>query len=115
MIVLPAVDFPHPDSPTSPNVSPLKISNVIPSTAFSRSPPLPLSCVFKSLISSHFSWFMPAWHLLLSRPLVAPLLALVHLAASKPLYVSVNFLYTQAYYSHKLSWHKGNELQMGSL
>src|SRR5699024_8914 len=115
MIVLPAVDFPHPDSPISPNVSPLRISNVIPSTAFSHLPPLTLKCIFKSLISSNFSCFMIALHLLLTHPLVAPLLALVHLAASKPLYVSVNFLYNQAYYSHKLSWHKGNELQMGSL
>src|SRR5699024_171916 len=78
-------------------------------------PPLTLKCFFKSLISSNFSCFMIALHLLLTHPLVAPLLALVHLAASKPLYVLVNFLYNQAYYSHKLSWHKGNELQMGSL
>ncbi len=29
----PTVDLPHPDSPTSPSVSPRKMSNVTPSTA----------------------------------------------------------------------------------
>src|SRR6185503_10122243 len=35
-IARPSVDLPQPDSPTSPNVSPLRISRLTPSTAFTR-------------------------------------------------------------------------------
>lgn len=47
-IVLPAVDFPQPDSPTNPSVSPLFISKLTSSTAFTsaivllKKPPLML-------------------------------------------------------------------------
>src|SRR5579859_5005958 len=35
---LPSVDLPHPDSPTSPSVSPSRISRLTPSTAFTEVP-----------------------------------------------------------------------------
>ena len=34
MIDFPTVDFPQPDSPTSPRVSPSRIENETPSTAY---------------------------------------------------------------------------------
>ena len=36
MSALPVVDLPHPDSPTSPSVSPSKMSKLTPATALSR-------------------------------------------------------------------------------
>ena len=39
MIARPVVDFPHPDSPTSPSVSPSSRSRLMPDTACTRLPP----------------------------------------------------------------------------
>ena len=50
----PTVDFPHPDSPTSPSVSPFPIAKVTPSTAFTspvfwkNTPPRTGKYIFKS-------------------------------------------------------------------
>ncbi len=38
MMARPVVDFPQPDSPTSPRVSPLSTSKLMPETAFTRKP-----------------------------------------------------------------------------
>ena len=54
IIVLPVVDFPQPDSPTRPNVSPRKMSNDRPSTALIV-PLLVKKCCFKPLISNNLS------------------------------------------------------------
>src|SRR5215813_14784020 len=37
----PMVDLPHPDSPTNPNVSPLRILKLTSSTAFTKTLPAP--------------------------------------------------------------------------
>ena len=56
MMVRPSVVFPQPDSPTSPSVSPLKMSSVTPSTAFTvwwfLNPDFfTVKCFFRSFIS----------------------------------------------------------------
>src|SRR5699024_1130388 len=57
-MVLPMVVFPHPDSPTSPNVSPRYTSKDTSSTAFNNCP-LPTSkCFFNPFTSSIFSFIL---------------------------------------------------------
>lgn len=64
MMLLPVVDFPQPDSPTSPNVSPFLIVKLRSSTAFNCSVFLPNSpfligkYFFKFRTSIKFSSFM---------------------------------------------------------
>src|SRR5580704_15317259 len=58
MIELPSIDFPQPDSPTRPSVSPSATCRLTPSTACTVEPRSRIS-VCRSLISSTLTWGAP--------------------------------------------------------
>src|SRR5580700_4822314 len=58
MIELPSIDFPQPDSPTRPSVSPSATSRLTPSTACTVEPRSRISAC-RSLISSTLTWGAP--------------------------------------------------------
>src|SRR5699024_549989 len=62
MIVRPVVDFPHPDSPTRPNVSPLLISNDMSSTALTMFLRPSLKCFCRFFTSKTFSCSISLHH-----------------------------------------------------
>src|SRR5215208_5554724 len=74
--------LPHPDSPTSPSVSPRRTERSTPSTAFTcptvrcNTPALMGKCIFKFLVSSRYS---PEWPLVSGPPLVHAALVLLDL------------------------------------
>src|SRR5699024_9254063 len=58
----PVVDFPQPDSPTKPNVSPLWISKETPSTAVTTSFRPTGKCFFRFFTSNNFSCVIFSYH-----------------------------------------------------